>query len=92
MRPCTPDDEDHRSRGTGLTARVRRGAARGSGVLTDVEVGLLRRGDDSETWVVVETSDGTSICLPVHAVRALIARVGEDRPVAAVLSPREDLD
>lgn len=87
-----PDDEVHRSAGFGVTARVRHDTAHGTGVLAGVEVGLVRREDDTETWVVVETGVGVSVSVPVHAARALIAGVQSDDLVVEALTPERDID
>ncbi|WP_295824853.1 hypothetical protein [uncultured Microbacterium sp.] len=87
-----PDDEDHRSVGFGMTARVRQVTAHGPGILAGVEVGLVRRTDDTETWVVVETGVGISVSVPLRAARALIAGVQSDDLMAEVLIPERDID
>jgi hypothetical protein len=53
-----PDDEAHRSAGAGFTARVRSVDETGAGVETDVEVGILRRLDDDQNWLVLEVAGG----------------------------------
>ncbi|MFB9785805.1 hypothetical protein [Microbacterium testaceum] len=86
------DDEDHRSAGIGLLARVRDAADHGRGISTDVEIGLLRRISDLETWVVVETGIGASVSLPIHAARALVAGIQNDAEVIALLAPEREID
>ena len=66
-----PDDETHRSAGTGFAARIRDGHVGGVGVPTDVEVGVIRRADDDESWVVLEFGGGYAVELDVAAARAL---------------------
>ncbi len=56
-----PDDEVHRSAGLSFTARARAGGVQDAGRDTDVEIGALRRVDDAETWVVIETGIGVSL-------------------------------
>lgn len=85
-----PDDEDHRSAGVGMTVRVRDDVTRGPGVSTKVEVGLLRRIDESETWLVVEAGAGSSLSIPLHSARALVASVRDDSRVGGLLVP--DID
>lgn len=87
-----PDDEDHRSAGIGVSARVRDSVVRGVGVATEVEIGLLRRAADVETWVIVETGVGVSVSVPVHAARALVAGVWSDAEISGLLVPERDID
>ncbi len=82
-----PDDEDHRSAGVGVSARVRDAVGSGPGIPAEVEVGLLRRTTDSETWVIVETGIGASVSLPVSAVRELAIGLQEEGELAALLAP-----
>ena len=53
-----PDDEAHRSAGAGFAARVRPVDGAGIGGEADVEVGVLRRLDDDQNWLVVEVAGG----------------------------------
>ncbi|SDB85315.1 hypothetical protein SAMN05216418_0674 [Microbacterium enclense] len=73
-----PDDEDHRSAGIALTVRARPGDARGVGEVTTLEIGALRRADDSDTWIVIETGIGVSLALTREGARALQRRLGEE--------------
>ncbi len=72
-----PDDEDHRSAGVALTVRARRGDARGGGEDTTLELGALRRADDADTWIVIETGIGVSLALTREGARALQRRLAE---------------
>jgi len=80
-----PDDEDHRSAGRGFRAWVRDGSGRGTGTLSDVEVGALRRTDDDRTWVVVETGAGIALALDADAARSLGRRLTDDLGPTGVL-------
>jgi len=66
-----PDDETHRSAGTAFAARLRDGRVGGVGVLTDVEVGVIRRVDDDESWVALEFGGGYAVELDAAAARTL---------------------
>lgn len=83
-RTVHPDDEIHRSAGTGFIARVRGGDVGGAGVLTDVEVGLVRRSDDDDAWVALEFGGGHAIAIDPGAARTL-GRLLRDDPVLAVV-------
>ncbi|MDQ1137897.1 hypothetical protein QE410_002696 [Microbacterium sp. SORGH_AS 1204] len=72
-----PDDEDHRSVGVALTVRARRGEDRGGGEETTLEIGALRRSDDPETWIVIETGIGVSLALTRDGARDLQHRLAE---------------
>jgi hypothetical protein len=63
-----PDDEDHRSVGLLVPVSVREA---GRTIDTEVEVGLVRRRGDAETWLVVE--DGAAVHLEISL--ASVARV-----------------
>ncbi|MFS0792949.1 hypothetical protein [Microbacterium sp. 1P10AE] len=65
-----PDDEAHRSAGVGFTARVRSVDETGAGAEADVEVGILRRLDDDEDWLVVEVA-GEGLAFGRDGVRQL---------------------
>lgn len=73
-----PDDDDHRSAGIGVTVRARRGEARGSGEETELEIGALRRSDDAETWIVIETGIGVSLALTRDGARSLSRRLSDE--------------
>lgn len=85
-----PDDEDHRSAGVGVSARVRDAVGFGPGLLAEVEIGLLRRTTDAETWVIVETGIGASVSLPVSAVRELAIGLQEEGELVALLAPEPE--
>jgi hypothetical protein len=73
-----PDDEDHRSAGVGVMVRARRGDARGPGEETELEIGAVRRVDDSETWIVIETGIGVSLALTRDGARSLSRLLRDD--------------
>ncbi|MDF2045879.1 hypothetical protein [Microbacterium sp. Kw_RZR3] len=79
-----PDDEVHRSAGTGFPARVREGFV-GGGTVTDIEVGLVRGPDDRETWVALEFGAGRTVAIDAAAARVLGRLLREDRDIAAAL-------
>lgn len=79
-----PEDGDHRSAGWGWTGLVRDGAGGGPGTETDVEVGLLRRRDDTRTWIVIDTGTGVSLALSPEAAHILGRRLVEDPDLRAV--------
>ena len=51
--------------------RARSGTARGPGHDTELEIGLLRRVDDTETWIVIETGIGVSLAVDRDGARLL---------------------
>ena len=83
-RTVHPDDEAHRSAGTGFPARVREGFV-GGGIVTDIEVGLVRGPDDRETWVALEFGSGCTVAIDAAAARVLGRLLREDRDIAAAL-------
>ena len=84
-----PADETHRSAGTGFAARVRDGLHGGAGTLTEIEVGVLRRHDDAESWVALEFGAGYAIAIDVGAARRL-GRLLRDSPDIAAAVDDED--
>lgn len=82
-RTVHPADEDHRSAGIALPVRSRGAGADGRGDTTEWEVGLLRRGSDDETWLVIEAGRGGSLALPIEGVRALSAVLRNDAELRA---------
>lgn len=87
-----PDDEDHRSEGWGWLGRVRDGRGSGPGVMTVLEVGVLRRTDDAASWIVIETGIGTSLALSPEAAQTLARRLLDDGDVRAVSAPPGSAD
>lgn len=76
------DDEDHRSVGIVVPVRVRDG--RGI-VDTLVEVGLLRRRDETRTWFVIEDGDRVHLELTLDSARELRDAIRADPFLAAAL-------
>ncbi|MFG6446593.1 hypothetical protein ACFXQA_15135 [Microbacterium sp. P07] len=75
-------DEDHRS--AGCTAfLVRRGDGAHAGI--EVEVGLLRRRTDAQTWLVVEDGRGIHVEIAVESARDLLRALSADPAVAREL-------
>ncbi len=83
-----PDDEVHRSAGTGFPARVRDVHGSGAGLSTDVEVGVLRRDDDVQAWVVLEFGGGPAIAIDPEAARTLGRILRDDPDLVATLDVR----
>ena len=81
-----PDDEAHRSVGRGFLARVRGARETGPGVWRDVEVGVLRRPDDVEGWLIIETADGAGLALSLDGARELRRALVDDPDVQQALS------
>ncbi|MEN2740455.1 hypothetical protein ABCS02_21905 [Microbacterium sp. X-17] len=77
-----PDDEDHRSDGILVPATVR-GADGAEEV--ELEVGLLRRRADDQTWLVVEDGTGAHLELTLASARRLRDVVRADEALAAEL-------
>lgn len=86
-----PDDEDHRSAGVSVTVRARRGDARGPGEETELELGALRRADDLETWIVIETGIGVSLALTREGAQLLERRLRSEIGPGGALN-RDDID
>jgi len=84
-RTVHPDDEIHRSAGTGFVARVRDGSGSGPGVVTDVEVGIVRRGDDQESWVSMEFAGRGAVAIDLRAARVLGRLLRDDPDLAMAL-------
>ncbi|MDF2664208.1 MAG: RecA-superfamily ATPase [Microbacterium sp.] len=80
-----PDDEIHRSAGTGFPARVRDGHLGSADVLRDIEVGVIRRPDDAESWVALEFGAGYAVAIDVVAARTLGRLLRDASAVAAAL-------
>ena len=80
-----PDDEAHRSTGAGFPARVRGTGEAGPGADADVEVGILRRSDDSENWLVIEVG-GHGLALSRDGARELCRVLANDPQVRDALS------
>lgn len=72
-----PDDEAHRSAGTGFSTRVRCAQETGAGAEAEVEVGILRRPDDDENWLVVEVG-GRGLMFSRDGVRELRRILAQD--------------
>lgn len=81
-----PDDEVHRSEGVGFLARIRAVREAGPGVEAEVEVGLLRRKDDIEGWLVIEGADGTGLELSFEGARRLRRVLDGDPQIRAALA------
>ncbi len=81
-----PDDEAHRSDGVAFSARARAVEGRGSGVDAEVEVGLLRRVTDHDTWLVIEAASGTGLALTLEGARELRRVLDGDPQIRAALS------
>jgi hypothetical protein len=63
-----PDDEDHRSAGVLVPVTVRDAAGPRE---TEIEVGLLRRRTDADTWLVLEDGAGVHLELTLASARRL---------------------
>lgn len=84
-RTVHPDDETHRSAGVGLRAHVREGLSAGAGVLTRLEVGLVRGLNDRETWVALEFGAGCAIAIDAVTARTLGRLLRDDPDIAAAI-------
>ncbi|MCC4248533.1 MULTISPECIES: hypothetical protein [Microbacterium] len=81
-----PDDEDHRSAGAGFSARLRGVDESGRGAAVDVEVGILRRRDDTENWLVIEVGGG-GLALSAEGARELRRALADDPQIREALRP-----
>ena len=73
----------------GFAARVREGGGRGPGVSTEVEVGVVRRDDDDESWVALEFGAGSSVAIDLAAARTLGRLLREDPDLMAAFDEDE---
>lgn len=80
-RTIHPDDEDHRSAGTPVAATVR--TLDGSVRDTELEFGLLRRRDDTQTWLVLEDGADVRLELTLDSARSLLRAVRIDAALNA---------
>lgn len=79
-----PDDEDHRSAGITVPVDVRAPGSR-SATHTDVEVGLLRRRGDDETWVVIEDGLDVRLELTVTSARRIVQAIRDHLALTSAL-------
>ncbi|KZE42529.1 hypothetical protein AVW09_09185 [Microbacterium sp. T32] len=80
-----PDDEAHRSAGIAFAARVRGVDEKGRGRDVDVEVGVLRRPDDADDWIVIEVAGG-GLALSLSGAAELRRILTEDPGIGRALS------
>ncbi|MBQ9916697.1 hypothetical protein AB0870_03000 [Microbacterium proteolyticum] len=80
-----PDDETHRSSGSGFTARVRGSDESGAGRESEVEVGILRRPGDVENWLAIELGS-VGLALSIDGARELRRVLAEDPQIREALS------
>ncbi len=80
-----PDDETHRSAGIAFPARVRGVHEQGRGTEADVEVGVLRRTDDADDWLVIEVGGG-GLALSLSGAAELRRILTEDPGIGGALS------
>nr|WP_206543023.1 hypothetical protein [Microbacterium testaceum] len=73
-------------------ARVRDGRRAGAGVSTHLEVGLIRRADDDESWIALEFGGGYAVELDAAAARTLGRLLREAPETAAALDRPEEGD
>jgi hypothetical protein len=75
-------DEDHRSDGRSVTLTRRRRGAGTTSTRFEVEIGLLRRRTDSQTWLVVEDGRDIHVELTVESALDLLRTLAADTAVA----------
>lgn len=80
-----PDDEAHRSSGSGFAARVRGSDEAGAGRETQIEVGVLRRPGDVENWLAIEVGSA-GLTLSIDGARELRRVLAEDPQIREALS------
>lgn len=73
-----PADEDHRSPGTAVRARVRGVGARGVGDDADLEVGIVRRADEDQTWLVIDAGNGIGVEIALDELPRLVRDLRRD--------------
>lgn len=83
-RTIHPDDETHRSSGSGFPARVR-GSEEAAGTERQVEVGILRRPGDVENWLAIEVGS-IELALSMDGARELRRVLADDPQIREALS------
>lgn len=74
-----PSDDDHRSSGVAVPALVRGVDDPGTGTDVDLEVGLVRRRTDDQTWFVLDAGNGMGIEVGLDGARRIFRLLlGED--------------
>lgn len=85
-----PDDDDHRSTGIHLRLTVRGPGSSASRREAEVEVGLLRRTTDSDTWLVIEDGARVHLEITLDSARRLAAAIRDDPMLRAAVAPTGD--
>lgn len=80
-----PDDDDHRSEGRAVVVEAR--TPTGDVTATVVEIGLLRRQDDAQTWFVIEDGQHIHLELTLDSARQLLRAMREDKTLRTALDP-----
>lgn len=83
--PVHEDDEDHRSEGWSAVITVRASGPAASEDSTEVEVGLLRRRTDSQTWLLIEDGRSVHAEVSLDSARDLLRAIRSDAAVARQL-------
>lgn len=81
-----PEDDDHRSPGVGSAALLRRVGGSGHGVDTELEVGVLRRRDDDQAWLVIDAGQGVGIEIAIDSARRIVHALVRDDAFRRLLS------
>lgn len=78
-----PADEDHRSPGIAVPARVRGVGSQSAGNDVELEVGILRRVDDEQSWLVIDAGEGIGIEIALDDVRRIVKALLDDGTLRA---------
>lgn len=82
-RTTHPDDEDHRSSGVLVAATVRAPGSTPND--TEVEIGILHRRDDDETWLVIDDGHDVRLELTLASARRIVRAVRNDLALTSAL-------
>ncbi len=83
-----PDDEDHRSAGIAMQAVARSPDATAHD--TEIEVGLLHRRQDADTWLVIEDGADVHLEVTLDTARRLARALRSDARLSAALGLTPD--
>ncbi len=80
-----PSDDDHRSSGVATPTPVRRVDETGEGTDVDLEVGLIRRRTDGQTWLVLDAGNGIGIELGLDGARRVFRALLREEALRSAL-------
>lgn len=77
-------DEDHRSPGVAIRARVRSVDSADAGDDVDLEVGILRRADEDQSWLVIDAGRGVGVEIALDDVPRVVRDLVRDTTLHSV--------